>query len=313
MENARVIPETLLDAYSAVVVSASEKVSPSVVNIEVFKSSKKAGGGSGFVLSSDGLVLTNSHVVHGAKEIEVGLPDGRKFHAQVIGDDPHTDLAVIRISGGHLQMATLGNSAHLKVGQVVMAVGNPYGFQYTVTAGVISALGRSMRTNSGRLIDNIIQTDAALNPGNSGGPLVNSQGDVVGVNTAVILPAQGICFAIPIDTAKFVAARLIRDGKINRAFIGLIGQNVEIPRKVVRFHGLSQEAGVLVIGLEPKSPALAAGLQEGDILIEFNESKILNIDNLHQILTDERANVESLVKVLRRWQPHVLKVVPREI
>src|SRR5215510_13838889 len=257
--------EALLDVYSQTVTGVAEKVSPSVVNIEIRRQrndrrdgrgrgpQEARGSGSGFIFTPDGFILTNSHVAHGAAVIEVTLADGRKYEAQSVGDDPDTDLAVIRVNAPNLAPASLGESHKIKVGQLVVAIGNPYGFQSTVTAGVVSALGRSLRSSSGRLMDDVIQTDAALNPGNSGGPLVNSLGEVIGVNTAMILPAQGICFAIAIDIAKFVAGRLIRDGKIRRSVIGVAGQNVPVLRQIVRHYHLLNDNGVLVISMDQDS------------------------------------------------------------
>src|SRR5688572_8195997 len=290
----------LLDAYSQAVVRAAETISPSVVFIEISKAlpqargaasrrpSEARGSGSGFVFTPDGFILTNSHVVHGADKIGVTLSDGRRFDATIVGDDPSTDLAVIRISAGRLPAAPLGDSEKIRVGQLVIAIGNPYGFQYSVTAGVVSALGRSLRSESGRLIDNVIQTDAALNPGNSGGPLANSHGDVIGVNTAIIQPAQGICFAIPIDTAKLVAAALIKDGKISRGWLGVGIQQIELQRRFVRFYNLPSDRGVLVISVEKQSPAEAAGLDEGDLIIALDDEPISSIDDLHRLMTQKR-------------------------
>jgi len=256
----------LLDAYSEAVVHAAEAVAPSVVNIEVRrKDGQRAGSGSGFIITPDGFVLTNSHVVHGADRVEVVLADGRRPDAHLIGDDPDTDLAVLRLFAPRVSPVRLGESKSIRAGQLAIAIGNPYGFQCTVTAGVVSALGRSFRARTGRLIDDIIQTDAALNPGNSGGPLVNSRGEVIGVNTAVILPAQGICFAIAIDTAKYVAAWLIKDGRIRRSYIGVGGQNVPLHRRLVRHYQLPVSSGVLVISVSARSPAHRAGLREGDL------------------------------------------------
>ena len=280
----------LFDAYSRTVVSAVARVAPTVVNINVKQrvSARRGerevnGNGSGFIITPDGFILTNSHVVHDASAITVNLPDGREYAAQIAGDDPDTDLAVVRIDAPQLAHVRLADSENLRVGQLVIAIGNPLGFEASVTAGVISALGRSMHAQSGRLIDNIVQTDAALNPGNSGGPLVNSAGEVVGVNTAMIRPAQGICFAIASNTAKFVAGWLIKDGKIRRSYIGVAGQNVPIHRRIVRFYGLQLETGVLVVSVEKNSPGERAGLREGDLIIAFNEQPIGTVHHLHKI------------------------------
>src|ERR1700733_14810369 len=300
--------DVLLDAYSRAVTGAVERVSPSVVNIEVHSASgrtrsgepqERRGGGSGFVFTPDGLILTNSHVVHDAKRIEVTLADGRSMPASAIGDDPASDLAVVRVDEPGLTAAALGDSQQLRVGQLVVALGSPYGFQSTVTAGVVSALGRSLRSYSGRLIDDVIQTDAALNPGNSGGPLVDSAGRVVGVNTATILPAQGICFAIGINTAKFVASRLLRDGRIRRSFIGVSAQTTPVHRRVVRFYDLPKETGVVVISVEENSPAKRAGLREGDVIVALEGQPVAGVDDLHRVLTDVRVGVSCSLTVIR--------------
>ena len=305
--------DSLLDAYSKAVVHAADEVGPSVVNIEVRKrNGQRAGSGSGFVITHDGFVLTNSHVVHGADKIEVTLADGRRPDAHVVGEDPDTDLAVIRVYAPQLRPARLGESKDIRVGQVAIAIGNPYGFQSSVTAGVVSALGRSFRANTGRLMDDILQTDAALNPGNSGGPLVNSRGEVIGVNTAVILPAQGICFAIGIDTAKYVAAWLIKDGKIRRSYIGVGGQNVPIHRRLARHFQLSAPTGVLVISVASGGPADRAGLREGDVVVEFKGQPIPSIDALHKLLTGDQIGVESELKIVRRTEKVTLQVTPAE-
>src|SRR5579875_1105939 len=312
----------LLDAYSAAVAGAAEKISPAVVNIRVFHprqpdQRRPAGGGSGFLFTPDGFILTNSHVVHGAARIVVTLLDGRHFEADVIGSDPDTDLAVIRIGAGGLTAALLGDSRAVRVGQIAIAIGSPYGFDYTVTAGVVSALGRSLRSVSGRLIDDVIQTDAALNPGNSGGPLVNSRGEVIGVNTATILPAQGLCFAIAIDTAKWVAAKLIQEGRVRRSYIGVAGLTVALPRVVVRQLELAHNHGVLVQAVEAGSPAERAGLRPGDVIVGFDEKPIGCADDLLRQLTGERIGKEVALHILRRQgrllEPLTLTVVPVEL
>jgi len=304
--------DILLDSYSQAVISAAERVSPSVVNVEVRNGKNNGGAGSGFVFTPDGFILTNSHVVHDATEIRVAFPDGQRFVADRVGDDPESDLAVLRITAPSLVPITWGDSSALRVGQLVIAIGNPYGFQCTVTSGVVSALGRSLRSKSGHLIDNVIQTDAALNPGNSGGPLVNSHGDVVGVNTAVILPAQGICFAIAINTAMYLAGRLIKDGKIRRGYIGVAGQNVPLHRRLVRWHNLTIENGIFVVSVEPGSPAQKAGLRDGDIIIAFGESPVRDIDALHRILTENKVGVQAELIILRGTERISIEVIPSE-
>ena len=318
----------LLDAYSAAVTAAVERVSPSVVNIEAGhrgadagprsdrrrrgRERPRGGSGSGFVFTPDGLALTNSHVVHGAAHLRVTLNDGRVCEAHLIGDDPETDLAVIRIGATDLSAAQLGPSSALRPGQLVIAIGNPLGFQYTVTAGVVSALGRSLRAESGRLIDNVIQTDAALNPGNSGGPLVNSRGEVVGVNTAVILPAQGICFAIPSDTARFVASQLIRHGRIRRSYIGIGGQTVHLPRRVVNYHKLPVLSGLHVTSVEDGGPADVAGLLTGDVVIGLDDHTVGSVDDLLRLLDEERIGRRTTLVVLRRGERKEMGVVPKD-
>ena len=316
--------EQLLDAYSQAVVSAAEQMSPAVVNIEVLNkrgSTSRSdprlapdvrGNGSGFLFTPDGFILTNSHVVHGAAELMVTLADGRREPANLIGDDPDTDVAVVRIHASHLVPAHLGDSHTIRVGQLVVAIGNPYGFQCTVTAGVVSALGRSLRSQSGRLIDNVIQTDAALNPGNSGGPLVTSRGDVIGVNTAVILPAQGICFAIGINTATFVAGRLIKDGRIKRGYIGVAGQNVPLLRHLVRRHTLPVTSGILVLSVEPNSPAQRAGVRPGDVLVGYAGRTVAGIDDLHRLPVEEQVGIPAPLTVLRSGEVLDLNIVAEE-
>ena len=310
-----------LDAYSHAVVSAAEKVSPSVAKIEVTQTAGRArngeprerhGGGSGFVFTPDGLVLTNSHVVHNASKIAISLPDGRQCPAHLIGEDPATDLAVVRIDAPSLTAVELGDSQKLRVGQLAIAIGNPYGFQYTVTAGVVSALGRSLRSYSGRMIDDVIQTDASLNPGNSGGPLVSSEGQVIGVNTATIMGAQGLCFAIGINTAKFVASRLLTQGRIRRAYIGVEAQTVPLHRRIVRFYDLPKETGVIVLAATDGSPAQKAGLREGDVIIAFGGQPVAGIDDLHRLLTDTQVGVKNTITILRRTERLEQEIVPQE-
>ena len=309
----------LLDAYSRTVVGAVARVAPAVVNIDVKQrvSARRgerevSGNGSGFVITPDGFILTNSHVVHDASAITVNLPDGREYPAQLAGDDPDTDLAVVRIDAPQLRHVRLADSENLRVGQLVIAIGNPLGFEASVTAGVISALGRSMHAQSGRLIDNIIQTDASLNPGNSGGPLVNSAGEVVGVNTAMIRPAQGICFAIASNTARLVAGWLIKDGKIRRGYIGVAGQNMPIHRRIVRFYGLLLETGVLVVSVEKNSPAERAGVREGDVIVAFNGQPIGSVHHLHKVLVGEQINVNANLTVIRHTEKLELSIRPTE-
>jgi len=316
----------LLDAYSIAVTGAVDRMSPSVVHIEVHQRAgrtrsgeprEQRGGGSGFVFTPDGLILTNSHVVHEAARIAVTLADGRHMPATLIGDDPASDLAVIRLEQPGfdepgLVAAALGDSQKLRVGQIVIAIGAPYGFQSTVTAGVVSALGRSLRSYSGRLIDDVIQTDAALNPGNSGGPLVTSDGRVVGVNTATIMMAQGLCFAIGINTAKFVASRLLRDGRIRRSYIGIEAQTAPLHRRLVRFHDLPAETGVVVLSVENNSPAARAGLREGDLIISMAGRPVAGIDDLHRLLSDLPSGMRTEVAILRRTEKLRVSLVPQE-
>jgi S1-C subfamily serine protease len=312
-----------LDAYSNAVVHAAERVSPAVVKIDVRKrvaqrsgapeGREAQGSGSGFVFTPDGLILTNSHVAGGASRIEITLQDGQHFDADLIGDDPHTDLAVIKVSGPTLPTASLGNSRGVRVGQIAIAIGNPYGFECTVTAGVVSALGRSLRSQSGRLIDDVIQTDAALNPGNSGGPLVSARGEVIGVNTAIIMPAQGICFATAIDTAKVVVGQLLRHGRVRRGYIGVAGQNAVLPRRVVRYFELTVESGVRIMSVESGSPAAEAGLADGDVIVAWDGKPVASIDELHRLLTEAYLHTSVEVTVLRRSQKLTRTVKPVEL
>jgi len=314
--------QELLDAYSQAVTGVVERVSPSVVGIEVAHTVRLRnrpdaqrevrGSGSGFFFTPDGFILTNSHVAHGASKLDVTLNDGRRFSADLIGDDPDTDLAVLRIGGADFVPAMLGDSSRIRVGQLVIAIGSPYGFQATVTTGVVSALGRTFRSISGRLIDNIIQTDAALNPGNSGGPLVNSRGEVIGVNTAVIPVAQGICFAIAVNTARFVVSQIIRHGRVKRSYLGVGGQNTPLSQRYVRFHHLQAGSGILVQTIEDNSPAQRAGLETEDIIVEYDSHPVSGIDDLHRLLTEDQVGTHATLTVLRGVDKITLHVVPAE-
>lgn len=314
----------LLDAYSRAVINAAEKVKPSVVNVEVYHGAGSArlnpqmnrgakGSGSGFIFTPDGFIITNSHVVHRANKIEVTLQDGKKLAAKVVGDDPYTDLAVIKVDAADLTPVQFGDSKSIKVGQLVIAIGNPYGFQCTITSGVVSAMGRTLRTDSGRLVDDVIQTDAALNPGNSGGPLITSQGSVIGVNTAIIYPAQGICFAIPSSVAQSIATKLIKDGRIRRGYIGVVGQDITPDSYVVKTFGLSCDKGVLVVRVEKDGPADKAGLLNGDVIVSLDGKTITTVDELHKHLTEDKINAKSNLDVLRMSERLSIEVVPREL
>jgi len=308
----------LLDAYSTAVADVVEAVGPAVVKIDAELAPRKGrrreepvgGSGSGFLITPDGFLVTNSHVVLGARKLTVTLSDGRTTPGYLVGADPHTDLAVVQIHTDDLAIVHLGDSSRLRVGQVAVAIGNPYGFQTTVTAGVVSALGRSLRAQSGRLIDDVIQTDAALNPGNSGGPLVNSRGEVIGVNTAMIRPAQNICFAIAVNTARQVAATLIREGRVVRSYIGVAGQNTAIPRRVVRFFNLERESGVRVMTVEPASPALEADLLPGDLIVGVDGTPVGGIDDLHRFLGGDAIDRDCTLRVIRRTRELDLAVRP---
>jgi S1-C subfamily serine protease len=309
----------LLDAYSDAVVTAVDRVGPSVVHVDVRGSRSRLrdeaprGSGSGFVFTPDGLILTNSHVVGAAHSIRVSFADGSSAQADLVGDDPDTDLALLRIDGNHLASAVLGSSRRLRVGQLVIAIGNPYGYQHTVTAGVVSALGRSLRASTGRLIDDVIQTDAALNPGNSGGPLVDARGEVIGVNTAIIPMAQGICFATAIDTAKWVVSELLRHGRVRRSYLGLAGATTSLPRRVVRFFNLGSESGLRVESVEAQGPAHLAGIQAGDVILGIGEHAVAGIDDLQKLLDETRIGIRTSVTLIRRTQKLELGVTPQEM
>ena len=302
-----------LDPYSARVTNAFDRVGPAVVHVTAFRADGRiAGQGSGVIFTPDGYVLTNSHVVSKVAKLRATLTDGGSVDATLVGDDPATDTAVLRLAGSGLPHAELGCSAGLRVGQLVVAIGNPLGFTCTVTAGIVSALGRTLRSPSGRFIDSVIQTDAPLNPGNSGGPLVSGDGLVVGINTATIAPAQGLCFAIGIDTAVWVATRLMREGRVRRSRLGLSGQTVPLDTRLRRFHGLSQSTAVLVAELVAGGPADRAGVQAGDLLVALDDAPVAGVDDLHRLLTGERAGVPARLTLLRRALSVTIEVTPDE-
>jgi S1-C subfamily serine protease len=316
----------LLDAYSSAVIAAVDRVAPSVAHLEVWLKAQpgrrargrrpdapqRSGAGSGFVFTPDGFLLTNSHVVEGATKVRATFADGESHAAEIVGVDPDTDLAVLRVDAPSLVPASLGDSSRLKAGQVVIAIGNPLGFASTVTSGVVSALGRTMRSQSGRLIDGVIQTDAALNPGNSGGPLVDSRGVVVGINTAIIAGAQGICFAVPVNTALFVIPQLIRDGRVRRGWIGVSGQTIALSRRRVQISHLEGAGGVLITAVAPQSPAESAGLHARDIIVEFAGARVSSVDDLHRLLTEPRAERTVPITVVRDGARRIFPIIPAE-
>ena len=311
----RLPDEALLDAYSQAVTRAVAHAGAAVVSIDVERpvaGRGRGGSGSGFVFTPDGFILTNSHVAGGASRIEVQFADGRRYTADLVGDDPDTDLAVLRIEAPELAHVGLGDSGRLKVGQLAIAIGNPYGFQHSVTAGVVSALGRTLRARSGRLMEDVIQTDAALNPGNSGGPLVDSQGRVIGVNTAMILPAQGISFAVAVNTAQLIAGQLIRHGRIRRGAIGVVGQNVELPAGLRRRYAFEEDGGILIIDMIEGGPAERSGLQKGDVIVGSAGRRLTGIDDLLRLLTEATIGEVTTLRVLRRGDERFVVVIPEE-
>ncbi len=314
---------SLLDSYSNTVVSVSKTVSKAVVHIRVKKivqgqrqsrnRQDPFGTGSGFIISTDGYIVTNNHVVNNTEKILVTLPDGRELEAKLIGQDPPTDIAVIKIYADNLHIVSFGNSDGLQPGQIAIAIGNPLGFQCTVTAGVVSALGRTLRSESGRLIDDVIQTDAALNPGNSGGPLVDSTGNVIGVNTAVIMRAQGLCFAVSSNIAQFVAGKLIMDGKVRRGFIGIAGQSVRLSQRMINYNSLRNTTGIYVAEVNHYKSLDNSKLAVGDIIVEFNGNTVSSIDDLHKLLDENTIGKKSELSVLRKGIKQVINITPVEL
>lgn len=309
--------EELLDAYSRAVVGVAEKVGPAVVSIGVKKRARGPrgqgeGAGSGVIIAPDGFILTNNHVVEQAEEVEIGLTDGRTFPAHIVGSDPATDLAVVRAGATGLPTAELGDSGSLRVGQLVIAIGNPLGFQSTVSTGVVSALGRALRSQSGRLIENVIQTDVPLNPGNSGGPLVDSRGRVIGINTAVIFMAQGISFAVPVNTARWVVGELVTQGKVRRAYLGITGQVRPMSRRLQRSFEFPAATGVEVVSVEETGPAHRAGLREGDLIVAVNGQSVASVDDIHRLLTGWPPGSLFTLTMLRDSERHQIQVLSGE-
>ena len=304
----------LLDAYSRAVTAAVAQTAPAVAHVRVERAQGRRGvqqgSGSGFIITPDGYLVTNSHVAGGASALEVTLPDGRVAGARIVGDDPDSDLAVLKVAASDLAWCRFGDSSKVQVGQIAIALGSPYGFQHTVTAGIVSALGRSMRASTGRLLDNILQTDAALNPGNSGGPLIDTRGDVIGVNTAVILPAQGICFAIASSTAERVSVALIREGRVRRAWLGLGGQTLALPRRVVRHFELERDSGVRIEQVESGSPAAGAGLVRGDVIVALDDQPVATVDDLQRRLGADAIGRSIAIRVVRRDRVVHATVIP---
>lgn len=313
----------LLDAYSTTVVEVADKVSSSIVQVSVVKKNNRSqnkrsaqpeqGGGSGFLISTDGLIITNHHVAGNAEKLKITLQDGQTFVPDIIGFDPYSDLAVLKIDGQGLRPLVFGDSDLLRAGQLAIAVGNPFGFNYTVTTGVVSALGRSLRSQTGRMIDNVIQTDAALNPGNSGGPLLNSAGEVVGVNTAIILTAQGLCFAISSNTARHVVGKIILEGRVRRSFLGIAGQNVKLSERIISYNRLKTRSGVFVIEKDRKEGIFNTELLQGDIIVELNGNSIGSVEDLHRILDDQLIGKVIELTVLRNNIKMEIKVIAGEL